>query len=157
MQLVLRHLSFTAHVLSLMGLIAMQASAARETTTANRWAKVDICLFDPAQPVSSPSKALKALVRSGIPVDLRPNLWLLLSGGAARKAAAPPRHYAALLRRAASAQHTGAVDAAELGAELTRAFGTHPILSSVKGMRAVLRLLEVSPVLVRCTVDGCLS
>lgn len=118
------------------------ASAARETTMANRWAKVDTSLFDPAQPVSSPSKTLKALVRGGIPVDLRPKLWLHFSGGAARKAAAPPRYYAALLQRAASATHTGAVDAAELGAELTRAFGTHPILTSVKGMRAVLRLLE---------------
>lgn len=110
---------------------------------ANRWAKADTSSFDPAQPLSSPSKALKALVRAGIPPELRPDLWLRFSGGAARKVAAPPRHYAALQRRAAAAANSGAVDAAELGAELTRAFGTHPVLSSAKGMRAVLRLLEV--------------
>ena len=111
---------------------------------ANRWAKADTSSYDPAQPLSSPSKALKALVRAGIPVELRPNLWLCFSGGAAKKAVAPPRHYASLLRRATAAAHSGAVDAAELGAELTRAFGTHPVVSSAKGMRAVLRLLEVS-------------
>lgn len=37
----------------------------------------------------------------------------------------------------------GAVDAASLGAELSRAFGTHPFLSTSKGVRAVMRILEV--------------
>ena len=52
-------------------------------------------------PGSAPSKALKALVRQGIPDDLRPDLWLLFSGGLAKKKAAPPGHYALLLRKAA--------------------------------------------------------
>jgi hypothetical protein len=121
---------------------------------ANRWAKADTSSFDPAQPLSSPSKALKALVRAGIPAELRPDLWLRFSGGAARKAAAPLRHYAALQRRAGAAANSGAVDAAELGAELTRAFGTHPVLSSAKGMRAVLRLLEVNCLHSTCFLHG---
>lgn len=111
---------------------------------ANRWAKADLSSYKPAQPLSSPSKALKALVRAGIPAELRPDLWLRFSGGAARKAAARPGLYAALHRRAATSAHSGAVDTAELSAELTRAFGMHPFLSSAKGTRAVLRLLEVS-------------
>jgi hypothetical protein len=115
-------------------------------TTAKAWgAKADvIAAFDPASPDplrSSPSKALKALVRAGIPEELRPDLWLRFSGGGAKKGAAPAGFYAALQRRAALAP-SGAVDAAELGLELSRAFGSHPLLSSGKGARAVLRLLE---------------
>ena len=41
----------------------------------------------------------------------------------------------------------GAVDAAELGAELSRAFSAHPFLSTVKGTKTVMRILEV-----RCAV-----
>ncbi len=39
--------------------------------------------------------------------------------------------------------HAGAVDAAELGAELSRAFSAHPFLSTNKGSRMVMRILEV--------------
>ena len=52
-------------------------------------------------PSSSPSKALKTLVRQGIPDDLRPDLWLLFSGGLAKKKASPPGHYTMLQRKAA--------------------------------------------------------
>ena len=52
-------------------------------------------------PGSSPSKALKTLVRQGIPDDLRPDLWLLFSGGFAKKKASPPGHYTMLQRKAA--------------------------------------------------------
>ena len=37
----------------------------------------------------------------------------------------------------------GAVDAAELGAELSRAFSAHPFLSTIKGTKTVMRILEV--------------
>ena len=117
----------------------LAAAAARAMTTAKAWAKVDLTAFDPSL---EPPKPLKALVRGGIPQPLRPDLWLLFSGGAARKAAAPAGYYTALQRRAAAAP-SGAVDAAELGVELSRAFGSHPLLSSGKGCRAVLHLLEV--------------
>jgi hypothetical protein len=50
---------------------------------------------------SMPSKALKSLVRQGIPDDLRPDLWLLFSGGLAKKKASPPGQYTTLLRKAA--------------------------------------------------------
>ena len=35
------------------------------------------------------------------------------------------------------------MDAAELGAELSRAFSAHPFLSTVKGTKTVMRILEV--------------
>ena len=35
------------------------------------------------------------------------------------------------------------MDAAELGAELSRAFSAHPFLSTNKGSRMVMRILEV--------------
>ena len=35
------------------------------------------------------------------------------------------------------------MDAASLGAELSRAFGTHPFLSTSKGVRTIMRILEV--------------
>ena len=35
------------------------------------------------------------------------------------------------------------MDAAELGAELSRAFSAHPFLSTNKGSRTVMRILEV--------------
>ena len=38
----------------------------------NRWAKADVKSFDPT--VTEPTKALKALVRGGIPAALRPDL-----------------------------------------------------------------------------------
>ena len=105
-----------------------------------RWTKADVQSFDSS--VNDPSKALKALVRGGIPAALRPDLWLRFSGGLNRKAAAPPAYYASLQRRAALAP-SGVLDAAELAVELSRAFGAHAFLSSAKGLRSVLRLLEV--------------
>ena len=92
--------------------------------------------------MTEPTKALKALVRGGIPAALRPDLWLRFSGGLSRKAAAPPAYYASLVRRAALAP-SGVLDAAELAVDLSRAFGAHAFLSSAKGLRSVLRLLEV--------------
>ena len=110
---------------------------------ANKWVKMDVTTYDPAAKstagTAQPSKALKALVRGGIPSALRPAVWLHFSGGAAKKAAASAGFYSNLQRRSAA----GTVDAAELAAELSRAFGTHPLLSSIKGMRSVLRILEV--------------
>ena len=71
-------------------------------TSANaKWSKTDITLYDPSVPGSTPSKALKTLVRQGIPDDLRPDLWLLFSGGLAKKKASPPGQYTTLLRKAA--------------------------------------------------------
>ena len=79
----------------------LQSCAARTTSANAKWSKADVTLYDPSVPGSAPSKALKALVRQGIPDDLRPDLWLLFSGGLAKKKAAPPGHYALLLRKAA--------------------------------------------------------
>ena len=107
---------------------------------ANRWTKADVQSYDPK--CNDPPKALKALVRGGIPAALRPDLWLRFSGGLNRKAAAPPAYYASLQRRAALAP-CGMVDAAEVAVELSRAFGAHAFLSSAIGVRSVLRLLEV--------------
>ncbi len=71
-------------------------------TSANaKWSKTDITLYDPSVPSSTPSKALKTLVRQGISDDLRPDLWLLFSGGLAKKKACPPGQYTTLLRKAA--------------------------------------------------------
>ncbi|CAK0782973.1 hypothetical protein CVIRNUC_006168 [Coccomyxa viridis] len=120
---------------------ARSSCAARTTSANTKWNKADVTLYDPSVLGSAPSKALKALVRQGIPDDLRPDLWLLFSGGLAKKKAAPPGHYALLLRKAAQCA-SGAVDAASLGAELSRAFGTHPFLSTSKGVRTVMRILE---------------
>ncbi len=66
-----------------------------------KWDKADITLYDPSVPGTAPSKALKTLVRQGIPDDLRPHLWLLFSGGLAKKKASPPGHFAMLQRKAA--------------------------------------------------------
>ena len=43
------------------------------------------------------------------------------------------------------------MDAAELGAELSRAFSAHPFLSTVKGTKTVMRILEV------CCASSCLT
>ena len=97
----------TCHVSREWGLLAesdtiwLQSCAARTTSANAKWSKADVTLYDPSVLGSAPSKALKALVRQGIPDDLRPDLWLLFSGGLAKKRAAPPGHYALLLRKTA--------------------------------------------------------
>ena len=80
--------------------------------------------------------------RRGIAPELRPALWYQFSGGAARRAAevAPNALFSRLLRRAASGS---AVNAADVGAELTRAFGPHALLGSVRGVVGVTSLLQV--------------
>ncbi len=83
--------------------MCLQSCAARTTSANAKWDKADITLYDPSVPGSAPSKALKTLVRQGIPDDLRPHLWLLFSGGLAKKRASPPGHFAMLQRKAALA------------------------------------------------------
>ena len=80
--------------------MCLQSCAARTTSANAKWDKADITLYDPSVPGTAPSKALKTLVRQGIPDDLRPHLWLLFSGGLAKKRASPPGHFAMLQRKA---------------------------------------------------------
>ena len=96
-----RHVSREWGLLAESGTKWLQSCAARTTSANTKWSKADVTLYDPSVLGSAPSKALKALVRQGIPDDLRPDLWLLFSGGLAKKKAAPPGHYALLLRKAA--------------------------------------------------------
>lgn len=80
--------------------------------------------------------------KGGIAPSLRPALWYQFSGGAARRRAeaAPNALFARLLRRATAGS---AVNAADVGAELARAFGPHALLGSVRGVVGVTSLLQV--------------
>ena len=82
--------------------------------------------------------------KGGITPSLRPALWYQFSGGAARRRAeaAPNALFARLLRRAAAGS---AVNAANVGVELARAFGPHALLGSVRGVVGVASLLQVCP------------
>eukprot|EP00887_Chlorella_sp_A99_P001308 scaffold14.g1308.t1 len=114
-------------------------------------------------------KKLKALARAGIPQLLRPTLWLQLSGGQALRAARPADHYAKLCAaadggaspkasagRARAPRGRGArascdaelaesradsVVVSRLELEGFNAFPSHALLSSIKGLSAVRRVV----------------
>jgi len=117
-----------------------QACAAQATIMAKKWATL-APTWEPTHGGPAPP-ILKNLVRKhGIPPERRPALWLQFSGGAARRAAeaAPNALFARLLRRAAAGS---AISAADVGPELTRAFGPHKLLGSVAGVVGVTSLLQ---------------
>lgn len=81
-------------------------------------------------------KKLKELVRCGLPPELRPEIWLTLSGAAARLAAAP-RYYKHICDGLEDK------DLPEVPSDVKTHFQYHPDFSGVakKGFRAVRRLV----------------
>lgn len=86
-------------------------------------------------------KKLKALARAGIPQLLRPTLWLQLSGGQALRAARPADHYAKLCAAADGGASPKSVVVSRLELEGFNAFPSHALLSSIKGLSAVRRVV----------------
>jgi hypothetical protein len=118
--------------------------------TANSWKTVDLqqltreCTHGGALDAKRLAW-LKPLVRRGIPVELRPTLWPLLSGGAARQAAAAPGTYA---RLAASARASLPRDTQlTLKEDLSPGvftFRSHPVFKAASGggLAALQRLVS---------------
>lgn len=69
---------------------------AKEERLAGRWHDPSLRTWSWSPSTPTPPKALKLLVRDGIPPSLRPSLWLQFSGGLARQQAAPAGYYASL-------------------------------------------------------------
>ncbi|KAK9845237.1 hypothetical protein WJX81_000734 [Elliptochloris bilobata] len=118
---------------------ARLASAA-STLTQDKFKAGGLTNWEPAHG-PAPAKLKTTVRKGGIPPALRPGLWYQFSGGAARRRAeaAPNALFARLLRRAAAGS---AVNAADVGAELARAFGPHALLGSVRGVVGVTSLLQ---------------
>lgn len=71
--------------------------------TANSWRAVDLQSSSGSSADGAKRFAcLKPLVRRGIPIELRPSVWPLISGAAAKQAAAGPGAYGRLVEAAAT-------------------------------------------------------
>ena len=75
--------------------------------------------WQPSSNVPAP-KSLKALARDGIPAELRPTLWVQLSGGLALKKAAPPSYYRNLTRLGSKEAKLGGISSSD--ADIFRTF-----------------------------------
>lgn len=81
-------------------------------------------------------RELKPLVRKGLPPEIRPEIWMLLSGAKLRKAAAPHGYYTSLV--ASNGQGNYGI---EVSREVTRAFRQHHEFRDSDGFGAVRRVL----------------
>lgn len=81
---------------------------------------------------------LKKLIRKGIPPNLRPKVWLSVSGAAKKRAMAPESYYDDLIRAT-----EGKVTAAtrQIDHDLPRTFPGHPWLDTPEGQASLRRVL----------------
>ena len=68
----------------------------KEERAASKWSNPSVRSWTWSPGCQAPPKALKLLVRDGIPPSFRPALWLQFSGGLVRQRAAPAGYYASL-------------------------------------------------------------
>ncbi|KAK9807100.1 hypothetical protein WJX73_005022 [Symbiochloris irregularis] len=74
-----------------------EACVTKEEKAATKWlGATELSSWAWSSTTQAPPKALKLLVREGIPPALRPSLWLRFSGGLTRQRAAPAGYYASL-------------------------------------------------------------
>lgn len=116
---------------------ARGASQERVERMANKYAGVPSLAWTPAHGETSAKKRLKELVRHGIPVSLRPTLWLTFSGGLERKQQQPAGYYYSLVSLSED------VKAARLQveSEVQRSFPTHTKLSSLVSLDTLSRIV----------------
>lgn len=115
---------------------ALSAEWTKARKTASEWKKAEAALA--AASSHNPTPLLKPLCRRGIPPELRPRLWLQLSGADARRAAAGPGYYATF----ASIKGLSRTALLALSDDLAsfRHRG-HPLFRQQDGMDALRRLL----------------
>lgn len=82
--------------------------------------------------------ALKRLIRKGIPLALRPKVWLSVSGAAKKRSTVPDSYYEDLLKAV-----QGKVTAAtrQIDHDLPRTFPSHPWLDTPEGHESLRRVL----------------
>eukprot|EP00803_Ostreobium_quekettii_P004963 evm.model.scf_503.7 EVM.evm.TU.scf_503.7 scf_503:39552-40322(-) len=83
---------------------------------------------------------LKAVVRKGLPPEIRPEVWMILSGAKLRKAEAPRGYYAGLA--AAVEAGEGPSGVLEVSRDVQRMFRHHEAFRQGDGVRSVRRLLS---------------
>ncbi|XP_002961883.2 growth hormone-regulated TBC protein 1 [Selaginella moellendorffii] len=81
---------------------------------------------------------LRMLIRKGIPPQLRPRIWLFLSGAAKKRSTVPHSYYKDLVD-AVRDKTTAATR--QIDHDLDRTFPTHPWLSSPAGQQTLRRVL----------------
>jgi hypothetical protein len=88
--------------------------------------------------VLSNTIALKRLIRKGIPLALRPRVWLSVSGAAKKRSTVPDSYYEDLLKAV-----QGKVTAAtrQIDHDLPRTFPSHPWLDTPEGHESLRRVL----------------
>jgi len=84
-------------------------------------------------------RKLKTLVRKGLPPELRPEIWMILSGAKFRKAEAPKGLYQTLSGNGDKIDGVGV--ALEVSREVQRTFRHHHAFRGSSGFRAVRRVL----------------
>eukprot|EP00775_Hariotina_reticulata_P014197 gene14197-14340_t len=112
--------------------------------TANTWRAVDLQLRQLSRELPPPARlaSLKPVVRKGIPYEMRPELWFLMSGAAARQqeAAVNGQTYASLSDINSLSKNTLLTVSEDLSPGVFL-FRSHPLFKKQDGMDAVRRII----------------
>lgn len=87
----------------------------------------------------SAKRKLKTLVRKGLPPEIRPEIWMILSGAKFRKAEADVGYYESLTGAAEKMDGVGV--SLEVSRDVQRAFRHHQAFRDGSGFKAVRRIL----------------
>ncbi|XP_078439312.1 uncharacterized protein LOC144709612 [Wolffia australiana] len=82
--------------------------------------------------------SLRAMIRKGVPMSLRPRVWLTVSGAGKKRSTVPESYYGELLRAIAGKVTPATL---QIDRDLPRTFPGHPWINSAEGQASLRRVL----------------